>query len=199
MSWEPPFSTGTDRAEPTGLRRLLRLPAARRNLFVAAAVVVCVGILLFPRSGGSPSATTTYPYDNAVEEPSSTLSPLGGDVDTVLGTPAPANAPSPTVTSGAVAERAPGRAAYTIYLYKLAGIAPDSAPGTRLDIWVTWKPPVTERPKVNLLLEDVELGRIESGFEEGPVADLLVDEDDVPDLIYGERFGALTAVVRPPG
>ena len=199
MSWEPPFSTGTDRAKPTGLRRLLRLPAARRKLFVAAAVVVGVGILLFPRSGGLPPTTTTYPYDSAVEEPSPTLSPVGSDADPMVGTPAPADAPSPTVVSGEVAERAPGQAAYTIYLYRLAGLAPDSPAGTKLDIWVTWKPPVTERPKVDLLLEDVELGRIEAGFEQGPVVDLLVAEDDVPDLIYGERFGALTAVARPSG
>jgi hypothetical protein len=87
---------------------------------------------------------------------------------------------------------------YTIYLYKLPGLAPDAAPGTTLDIWVTWDRSVTGKPRVDLLVEDVTLQRIEAGFEEGPVADLLLREKDFVNLIYGERFGQFNVSVSAP-
>lgn len=165
---------------------------------IAAAAVVGVGILLLPRGETRdhlPQAgfeLETSP--SAPSPPAASLAPQSGPL---LGSPAPLDAASSEAPALQGVRSGAGQALYTIYLYKLPGLAPDAMPGSILDIWVTWKPPLTERPKVQLLLAGVQLSRIETGFEQGPVADLLVDEDDVPDLIYGERFGSFNAVTRP--
>ena len=194
MSWEPPFSTGTDRADSTGLRRLLG--ANPKRLLMPALAVGLAAVMLapdgdeVPRRVPSPVAavgsTTPSPL------PTSDSKPLGVPAESSAGTSA--TPPASTVEAPVVQDA--GQTIYSIYLYKLPGLAPDAAPGSVVDIWVTWKPPVTRAPKVDLLLEDVVLQRIETGFVEGPVADLIVAEEQVPDLIYGERFGSFNATVH---
>jgi hypothetical protein len=80
---------------------------------------------------------------------------------------------------------------------ELPGLPPDATPGTKLDLWVTWQPPVTREPKVQLLIEDVTLETISAPITvDGPyVANLLVGKKELPDLLYGDRFGDLNVSV----
>ena len=195
MSWEPPFSTGTECAEPTGLRRLLRHPSAKRNLTIAAAVLGAA-VLLLPRGAGGMASSEPSPIRSVDPSPWATEPADASRPEPIIGTPVIEGdeAGAPVTAAATPLDTEPGRGVYAIYLYKLPGLSPDATPGTELDIWVTWKPPLTRQPRVQLLLEGVELGAIETGFEQGAVADLLVDHKQIPDLIYGERFGSLTAV-----
>jgi hypothetical protein len=196
MSWEPPFSTGTDGAEPTGLRRLLRQPG-RNNLLLAGGAVVAAGILFVP--GQTTQGVSSPNAEARMSEVSASPSPTSPQSGSMLGTPAPAMSVTPPLTAGDTSGEPASRdgVVYTIYLYKLPGLAPDAAPGTTLDIWVTWDRSVTGKPRVDLLVENATLQRIETGFEEGPVADLLLREKDFVNLIYGERFGQFNVSVDP--
>lgn len=56
---------------------------------------------------------------------------------------------------------------------------------------------MTRDPKVQLLIQDVTLETISAPITvDGPyVANLLVRKKDLPDLLYGDRFGDLNASV----
>lgn len=104
--------------------------------------------------------------------------------------PADASIP-PTPTSAA------GLVSYAIPTIDLQGLRPDIAPGTHLDLWVTWQPPVTKTAELHPLLKDVVLEEIVPPLSpDGPhAAILLVDPDQITDLMWGDRFGALSAAV----
>lgn len=89
---------------------------------------------------------------------------------------------------------------YALSLERVTGIAPITPPGSRLELWVAWKPPVTRAPRIQRLLPSVTLQRIVPPVTpQGPlVAILLVDIDDMPDLLYAERYGSLSAAVVGP-
>lgn len=92
---------------------------------------------------------------------------------------------------------------YAIALPELHGLPPQAAPGTELEIWVAWEPPVTEEPKIHRLLESVILEEIAPPLlPDGPhVAMLLVPRKGLSDLLYGDRYGALSVAIpqRPLG
>lgn len=90
---------------------------------------------------------------------------------------------------------------YAISVSELSGLSVDVVPGTALDLWVTWDPPVTERPQVQRLLRGVMLQRlIPPVTPDGPsVALLSVRERSVARLIYGDRYGSLTATTSALG
>lgn len=90
-----------------------------------------------------------------------------------------------------------GRRSYAIGLHDLAGLPPDAAPGARLELWVTWEPPVTREPRLQKLISDVLLERTIPGtVPEAPVTVLLsVPQDRVSDLIYADGYGKLSVVV----
>ena len=104
--------------------------------------------------------------------------------------PTPASVPSPASTVS--------RRAYALGLHEIAGLSPDAVAGTHLELWVTWEPPVTKRVQVQLLLKDVVVERmIPPSLPEGPTTVLLsVPVRGVSDLLYGDRFGELSAVTR---
>ena len=91
------------------------------------------------------------------------------------------------------------RRSYAISLFELPGLPPDAKPGTRLEIWATWKPPVTGGPKVQRLVPDALLERVSPpvALDGSPVAILSVPEEEVADLLFGDRFGALSAAIVP--
>ena len=88
---------------------------------------------------------------------------------------------------------------YALATAELAGLSPDAAPGSPLELWVTWTKPISKEPSVQKLLDGVTLERIVPPVTpDGPeVAVLNVSSKDIPDLIYGDRFGALSVVLQP--
>ena len=92
------------------------------------------------------------------------------------------------------------RRSYAISMERLSGLSASSPEGATLELWVTWGPPVTKRPRVQALLQDVLLKQVAAPVTPGgpEVAILLVTDDQIPDLIFAERFGELSAVVGSP-
>jgi hypothetical protein len=117
--------------------------------------------------------------------------PSGSPMSSPPQPPISSIAPSP-----APLEATASRRTYAIGLHELAGLPPDVAPGTVLDLWVAWEPPVTEEIQVQLLLKDVVVERlIPPVLPEGPTTVLLsVAPRDISDLLYGDRYGQLSAV-----
>jgi hypothetical protein len=83
---------------------------------------------------------------------------------------------------------------YAVALPELRGLSPDAAPGTRLELWVAWEPPVTKRPQFRLLLRGAVLERLVPPVTaQGPTtALLLVPEERIGDLLYADQWGALS-------
>lgn len=91
------------------------------------------------------------------------------------------------------------RHTYAISVFDLAGLPPDAKPGTTLELWVAWDPPVTKSAQVQRLLRNVVLERIIPGpvMEAPSMALLSVLPRQVPDLLYGDRYGSLSVTVLP--
>ncbi len=104
---------------------------------------------------------------------------------------------SPPVTEPALPE---GWRSYAVALEELEGLPPDAAPGTELDLWVMWEPPITGTPKVQLLVEDVVLEKIVPAITpNGPdAAVLLLPHKKTRDLLYGDQYGALSVTLGSP-
>jgi hypothetical protein len=96
-------------------------------------------------------------------------------------------------------EVAPGRYLYALPLPALRGVPLDVQPGTVIELWVAWEPPLTDEPTVQKLLEGIRIHRIAAAVDPNApdVALLDVAEKDVPDLIYGDRYGTLNATLAP--
>lgn len=182
MSWELPALTVLESAESSvRLRQLLRMTPRRRKLLVAGAVGLVAAIVLLTKSA---------PSTGDVPEPT-----VAAQLDA---TAAASRSPDPAPATAEIDPPPPGYGKYSIYTYQLPGLAPDAEPGSKIDIWVTWKPPVTKAPKVQLLVEDVTVQRIALPYDgDGAlIADLILEKEDIPDLIYGQRFGSLNATSR---
>lgn len=68
-----------------------------------------------------------------------------------------------------------------------------------MELWVVWDQPITKGPKMQRLIPLVSLERIAPPVVEGasPVALLQVPPRDVPDLLWGDRYGTLSVVLLP--
>jgi hypothetical protein len=73
----------------------------------------------------------------------------------------------------------------------------DIAPGTALDLWVSWDDAFTKGPQVQRLMKKASLARmIEPVTPEGPVVAVLsVPESSLGDLVYGDLFGSLAVAI----
>ncbi|HEX2026471.1 MAG TPA: hypothetical protein VHF25_00570 [Nitriliruptorales bacterium] len=153
-----------------------------KNLALAGGAMMVVGFVAV-NTLVAPAAPT----------PSVVASP---DVAAAQPAAVPSPAPSSSVTSVTPGGSATRRS-YAIGLQDLAGFPPDAPPGARLELWVTWEPPVTQRPRLQKLIGDVMLERtIPGSVPEAPVSVLLsVPEDRVADLIYADGFGKLSVVL----
>lgn len=160
----------------------LRMSSRTRNLLLAAAipvVMVVVALTLLP----SGSASVGESAGKAVAPSrASTVDPRGDESD---------------MTSNDAVEQ--GRRAYAVALPELKGLPPEAIPGTRLELWVAWDPPVTKQPRVQKLIEDVILAEmIPPVVPEAPATAVLsVPTKTLPDLLYGDRYGALSATIVP--
>ena len=132
------------------------------------------------------------------------LVPQGTTVTGVPPNPMP-SAPAPGVASvvppsplpeAAVAED-DGYRDYAIALPELRGLPPDAAAGTPLELWVTWDRPVTRAPKVQRLLSRAFVVRIIPPVTPDGVAAavLRVPTGRMPDLLYADGYGALSATI----
>ena len=90
---------------------------------------------------------------------------------------------------------------YALALPELRGLSPDTRPGARLELWVSWGPPITARPRLERLTRGVVLERIVPPLTPGApdTALLLVPEREIADLLWADRYGSLSATRVPPG
>lgn len=103
-------------------------------------------------------------------------------------------APSSALMAAADDARAAGLRTYALPVSELSGLRPDAQPGTELELWVAWDPPVTKGPRVQLLLRRVLLqGILAPPSRELPAMALIaIRARDTADLIYGDRYGTLS-------
>ncbi len=107
-------------------------------------------------------------------------------------------AASPTIpVSSPTPIRSPEQRVYALSLSELSGLPPDAPPGTPLQLWVAWDPPITRGPKIQILVPRATLERIVPGITpEAPATALLaVPLRTVTDLLYGDRYGALSVTL----
>ena len=103
------------------------------------------------------------------------------------GVATPGTDPAPTATDPA---------SYAFLLPELEGLPPNTRPGTDIEIWATWEPPVTKKLKVHQLVPRATVGKIIPSIEPGPPTVMLeLERRYIPDLMYGDRFGALSIVL----
>ena len=135
------------------------------------------------------------PLEDAATNPSAPSPPAVADPATssVLG-----SASSPSLGSTAMSPRFQRRS-YAVSLHELQGLSPDAAPGTKLELWVAWDPPITKGPRLQKLLTDVVLEKVVPGaVPEAPVTAILsIRHSDTADLMWADRYGSLSAVVVP--
>ena len=100
-------------------------------------------------------------------------------------------APTPATSPPPVGRDVP---TYAVDISTLSGFPPDAEPGDLFDIWVAWDRRIVKGPNIQLLLEGVELERIAPPVTaQGPyVALFIVTRGQARDLLYGERYGALS-------
>jgi hypothetical protein len=168
------FGTSLD---PGGTRSSGILSRRVRNLVLAAAVpivAVVVVVAIWPSAGDlSPSSRSVM--RRVFPEPE-----------------VPTPGQSPTI-------QRPDLRSYAVSANELQGLPFDSPPGTRIELWVAWEPPITDKPRVHLLVSGVVLEKIAPPtIPDGPhTAVLLVPPKRIPDVIYGDLYGRLSAVVVP--
>lgn len=109
-----------------------------------------------------------------------------------------AESPAPTPTSSYHISEVDSLRSYAVSLADMRGLPSDARPGTRLDLWVTWDADHRPRPRFHRLLQDVVLDRIIPPLAAGSpgTALLSVPEREITALLYGDRFGSLSATVR---
>jgi hypothetical protein len=89
-------------------------------------------------------------------------------------------------------------ASYAFLLPELQGLPPDVKPGTAIEIWVTWEPPVTKKLQVQQLVPRATVEELIPSIEPGPPTVMLsLERRHIPDLMYGDRYGSLSTVVLP--
>ena len=89
-------------------------------------------------------------------------------------------------------------ASYAFLMPELEGLPPTISSGTEIEIWATWEPPVTKRPNVQRLIPRAIVGKVIPSIEPGPPTVVLeVERRFLPDIMFGDRFGALSVVLAP--
>ena len=154
-------------------RKVLNLGVAGVAAAIAGAVAAQV-VFADPRPG-------------PLEEPATTI-----DEILVIPSETPAPVPAPTVSRGIQ------RVSYAVAIYDLAGLPPDAPVGTPLELWVSWDDRYAKGPQIQRLVTDVSIERyVQPITPDGPqVVMLSVPRRQLDELLYGDRYGALSAVTR---
>lgn len=89
---------------------------------------------------------------------------------------------------------------YSIDVSDIAGLPPTAVPGSETELWVTWERPLTRSPKLQRVVRDAVLERIDAPVTpDGPtVATFLVSRTEIDDLLWADRYGALSATITLP-
>jgi hypothetical protein len=156
-----------------------------KRLVIAGGVVVLL-LLVFWRAAAS------------VSQPPSTSKRVGlplSDAGTPLS--APSVGPSPAPGEGTSIAREAGTRDYAVALPELAGLPEDAQPGTPMELWVAWEPPVTKHPRIQRLATGVTLDRmILPVTPDGAIVALLrIPKAQIPSVLYGDRYGVMSAVI----
>lgn len=160
------------------------MPARTRNLALGIGGFIVVAAILWNLAPEPQPAPSHFDPEAEIASPAGAASESATPYDAY------------SSTSSSETMEAAGWKSYAIGLHELKGLAPDAAPGTRLEVWVSWESPVVDEPRVQRLLKRVVLEKIIAPLTEGPlVALLLVRPDEVGDLLYGHRYGQLSALV----
>ena len=111
----------------------------------------------------------------------------------------PVSTPAVQETSSNAPSAGTGFRSYALEITALDGLPPDASPGTPLEIWVTWEPPVTKEIRVQRLIPEAHVQKIiPNVVPEGPATALLrIPKHAISDMLYGDRFGRLSAIVLP--
>ncbi|CAN5675664.1 hypothetical protein BH20ACT23_BH20ACT23_25290 [soil metagenome] len=124
---------------------------------------------------------------------------LGASAVLVDGEPMPSRAKDDGVATGGTDRDTPAvtdLVSYAFLLPELEGLPPNTKPGTEIEIWATWEPPVTKKLKVHQLVPRATVAKIIPSIEPGPPTVMLeLERKFIPDLMYGDRFGALSIVL----
>lgn len=172
-------------------RRVQRLGFA----FGGVLLVTILWVRLFPNAPQQP-----------VRDPLS--APAAAPVETAPATSSSHMQPSPLTTPGDEEPIAQGRAVtvndpnlrtYAVSTFDLRGLPPDAAPGTVLELWVAWEPPIVESPRYQKLLREVVLEKVVAGLTpEAPATAILqVKVKELSDLLYADRYGELSVAALP--
>ena len=137
-----------------------------------------------------------------------TLAYLGWDLLAVTSTPAshePPAAPvavvdaTPTPDAPAAVTDMSNRVSYSFDVDEIDGLSPTALPGTVVELWVTWDPPVVEQPKLQRVVKNAVVERISAPVTpDGPtVATFLIARSSLEDLLWADRYGTLSASTLP--
>ena len=88
---------------------------------------------------------------------------------------------------------------YAIATSELAGLPPEAQPGARLDLWVTWSPPVVPELRIQKLISGVVLEEVAPPVTPSgsAAAVFLVPVKHMSDLLWADRFGELSVTGIP--
>lgn len=149
----------------------------RLRLAAAAGIAALIGTLIV--SPTSPKSSSTSGLD-AIGAPESKIA-----------LPAVATPEAyPTSSAGPPAGQ---RSAYYMTFDELDGLPSDIPPWTRIELWVSWDPPITDEPVVHLLNDDAFVEAILAPLVEGGsyVVKLSIRDKHRADLVYADRYGSL--------
>lgn len=92
---------------------------------------------------------------------------------------------------------AQGRITYHMTLDELDGMPANIHPWTKIELWVAWDPPITDEPLVQLLNDDIYVESVLPPVVQGGshVVKLAVRPKDRVDLVYADRYGALSVMI----
>lgn len=128
------------------------------------------------------------------------LAALSSPSENTVSVVEPTAVPTPAPPVGQPSGAAPTKNAitYAIDVREIAGLSEATAPGTIIDLWVTWDPPLTDVPELDRLIRGAMVTKMTPPVtpEGSYVAVLAVDQKQVENLLWADRYGSLSATVR---
>lgn len=162
------------------------------------AIAVTLPALMWLLTPPPPAPATNAPG------PELTISEQALFGQTILEQPAstPGLSPTPLPAGATSVPIAPTRGSetYAVALPALRGLPPEVPPGTTVKVWAAWEPPITKQPRIQVLIERAVVQAIIPATDPSapPTVLLWVPAARIPDLLYGDRYGALSVTLPEP-
>ena len=177
----------------------MRLPGGQKNLLtfaVVAAAAFVVTLYIVPSDSKSPQGLVDPELSTSDDlgAPTSSAGPRGEMPSDSEPLPPPSDGKTDsTLDTGSVENFR----SYSLPLVELSGLPPDVMSGTRVEVWVAWEPPITEKPRVQRLFGGAQVARlIPPTVAEAPTTvELLVPAKEFPELLFADRHGSLSAAI----